>query len=110
MTIVSRRTFMRTAAMATCALATPGCVPRKEGEREPDLIWGRRGLSDGRLLKPRAVTISPTDELYIVDMTGRIQVFDGDGNFQRGWRTPAIKQGKPTGLGWSNDGNLLVAG
>ena len=60
-------------------------------------------------MKPRAMVVSPEDELFIVDMTGRIQVFDAAGEFSRSWRIPAIKQGKPTGLGWSNDGKLLAA-
>lgn len=55
------------------------------------------------------MVIDPQDNLYIVDMTGRIQVFDIDGNYLHGWRTPIIKQGKPTGLGWGNDGGLIVA-
>lgn len=86
-----------------------GCVPQSEIGRQPDLVWGRRGLSDGRVLKPRAMVVSPADELYIVDMTGRIQVFSTEGEYLRGWRTPMIKQGKPTGLGWGIDGTLLVA-
>jgi sugar lactone lactonase YvrE len=60
-------------------------------------------------MKPRAMAIDRYDQLYIVDMTGRIQVFDGDGKYQRGWRTPIITQGKPTGLGFGGDGSLLVA-
>ena len=86
-----------------------GCVPQTGIAAQPELVWGRRGLSDGRLMKPRAMVIDPSDQLYIVDMTGRIQIFDRDGNFLRGWRTPVIKQGKPTGLGFAKDGSLLVA-
>lgn len=103
-----RRSFL-TIATSACALAQSGCVPQSTSAGEPELVWGRRGLSDGRLMKPRAMVIDPSDTLYIVDMTGRIQCFDVDGNFLRGWRTPEIKQGKPTGLAWSNDGQLLVA-
>jgi hypothetical protein len=33
--------------------------------------------------------------LYIVDMTGRIQVFSPDGQFLRSWRTPEITDGRP---------------
>lgn len=55
------------------------------------------------------MTLDQHDELYIVDITGRIQVFDSEGSFKRGWRTPIIKQGKPTGLGIGTDGTLLVA-
>ena len=86
-----------------------GCVPQTQVCREPDLIWGRLGISAGRFQKARAIAISPADELYIVDKMGRIQVFDLDGNYRRGWSTPAIAQGKPTGLGWSTDGLLMVA-
>lgn len=94
---------------ATGLWAAAGCVPQSQASRQPDLVWGRRGFSDGRLLKPRAVAISNRDELHIVDMMGRIQIFDIAGNYLRGWRTPIIAQGKPTGLGFARDGSLLVA-
>lgn len=98
------------ALISGAAALNTGCVPSADSSSKlPDKVWGRRGLSDGRLMKPRAMTISNTNEIYIVDITGRIQVFDTDGNYKRGWRTPFIKQGKPTGLGWSNDNKLLVA-
>ncbi len=99
------------AAAGTAALLTThlGCVPQSSGQLQPDLIWGRRGFSEGRLLKPRAMAIDQQDQLFIVDMLGRIQVFDTDGNYLRGWRTPIITQGKPTGLGFAKDGTLLVA-
>ncbi len=42
-------------------------------------------------------------------MTARIQVFDIDGQFLRGWRTPVCKNGKPTGLSIGRSGNVLVA-
>jgi DNA-binding beta-propeller fold protein YncE len=55
------------------------------------------------------MTIDANDLLYIVDMTGRIQVFDTLGNFQRLWRTPSIVAGKPTGMGINNAGQIMVA-
>lgn len=85
------------AATSLALLSPPGCVP--SGSRElPELLWGRRGLSPGRFLKPRAMTIDDADQLYIVDTTGRIQVFDADGNLIRLWRTPETANGRPTGL------------
>ncbi len=78
-------------------LGTLGCVPNSQGPL-PELVWGRRGLSEGRFLKPRAITIDALDQLYIVDTTGRIQVFDTDGNLIRWWKTPQTKNGRPTGL------------
>ena len=72
-------------------------------------VWGRHGISDGRLQKPRAMAIDRHDHLYIVDMTARIQVFDTDGRFLRGWHTPDHAVGKPTGLSIGPDGNVWVA-
>jgi sugar lactone lactonase YvrE len=81
--------------MAT--VGATGCVPAN-GQSQTELVWGRRGQSEGRFLKPRAITIDRRDHLYIVDTTGRIQVFDRDGNWLRQWKTPDTKNGRPTGL------------
>ena len=59
-------------------------------------------------MKPRAITIDDQDRLYIVDKTARVQVFDRDGKFLRGWRMPELIQGKPCGLSISQDGHLMV--
>lgn len=87
-----------------------GCDQR-DGVRQGqlDLVWGRRGISDGRLNKPRAMAIDRDDRIFVVDMTARIQAFDTDGNFLYGWRTPEHDIGKPTGLTIGQDGNILVA-
>jgi DNA-binding beta-propeller fold protein YncE len=86
-----------------------GCVARADSPGKLDLVWGRRGFSDGRFQKPRAIAINAKDQLYIVDMTARIQVFDADGNFLRVWSTPDHAIGRPTGMNFDRDGNLLVA-
>ena len=85
-----------------------GCYSGDAPSQPDVLVWGRRGLDDGRFLKPRAITIDDQDRLYIVDMTSRIQVFDREGSFIRSWRTPKCKQGKPCGLSISQDGLLMV--
>ena len=96
--------------LGVCALlVVGGCVPDGRSSGEPELIWGNRGVAPGRLLKPRAMAIDADDMLHIVDMTGRIQVFSTDGKLVRGWRTPQIENGKPSGLSFGRDGNLLVA-
>lgn len=59
--------------------------------------------------KPRGLAIDNQDQLYIVDMTGRIQVFTAEGDYLRYWRTPISKAGKPCGLTFDREGNLLVA-
>ena len=78
-----------------------GCVPAgpaSDADRV-DRVYGRRGFGDGRFLKPRAITIDRDDNVFIVDTTGRIQVFDVDGTHLRTWSTPDTANGRPTGLG-----------
>jgi sugar lactone lactonase YvrE len=95
---------------AFAAAATGGCAGSSSVDDEPDLIWGRLGAGNGQFSKPRAIAIDNEDRIYVVDMTARIQVFDTDGSFIRGWQTPEHKNGRPTGLTISNiDGNLMVA-
>ncbi|MCA9149092.1 MAG: hypothetical protein KDA92_07335 [Planctomycetales bacterium] len=72
-------------------------------------VWGVQGLRPGQFQRPRAMAIAANGELYVVDKSARIQVFDQDGNYLRGWRTPDYANGKPTGLSFDGDGNLMVA-
>lgn len=90
-------------------LSLAGCErsePSVAGEVE---VIGRRGVDTGHFSKPRAIELDSEDRLYVIDMTGRIQVLDRSGDFQWGWRTPEIANGKPCGLGFSRDGLLMVA-
>lgn len=95
-------------AMLT-SLAITGCTGSPQAEGTADHIWGKPGITSGRLQKPRAVAIDSQDQLYIVDMTARIQVFDTEGNYLRGWKTPVSKNGRPSGLSIDRAGRLLVA-
>jgi len=106
---LSRRAFGQWAMGGVAALALNGCSKSVPTDGRLDKVWGEVGLGDGQFSKPRAMAIAKNDELYIVDKTARIQVFDADGNFKRGWQTPASETGKPTGLTITDDGNLLVA-
>lgn len=71
--------------------------------------WGSLGTKPGQFTKPRGIAFSPRNEVYVVDMTGRIQAFDPQGKYLRSFRTPEIAKGKPTGLGFSPQGLLFVA-
>src|SRR5205823_7582552 len=76
----------------------------------PELVWGKRGIQPGDLVKPRAVAIDANDHLYLVDWTARIQVFDRDGTYLGPtWTTPDFRNGRPSGLSITRDGNLLVS-
>jgi sugar lactone lactonase YvrE len=94
--------------MHLAALMLCGCIPTQPASH-PDLVWGQRGHAPGRFDRPRAAVIDDRDLLYIVDKTGRIQVFDAEGKFQRVWSTPETENGLPCGLAIDRDGNLLVA-
>ncbi len=94
-------------------LGLAGCGKRAgcgEQGSEPDLLWGRRGVQHGELVKPRAIVIDANDRLYLVDWTARIQVFDRNGkHLKRTWTTPDYRNGRPSGLSIDRDGNLLVS-
>lgn len=115
-TFVDRREWLGLMGCAGLAALMAGCEDpsassRKGIEHIPELIriYGKLGNADGRFQKPRAMIVDKKDHLYIVDMTGRVQVFDSEGTFIRLWRTPDITHGKPTGLGINSEGHILVA-
>jgi DNA-binding beta-propeller fold protein YncE len=80
-----------------------------DGSSSPDAIWGVHGTRDGWLHKPRVAAFDAQDRLYIADLTDRIQVFDRDGKYLHGWRTPALNVDGPSGLSFDRYGRLLVA-
>jgi DNA-binding beta-propeller fold protein YncE len=80
-----------------------------EGESVPDLVWGVHGTRAGWLHKPRVATFDAEDCLYVADLTDRIQVFDRDGRYLRGWRTPELNVDGPSGLTVDRTGRVLVA-
>lgn len=96
------------AGAAVCG-AVAGCDTSVPAPGAPELVWSERGLLNGQLQKPRAMAVNSDDEIYVVDFTARIQVFDRDGKFLRGWMTPDSSVGRPTGLSIDRDGRLLVA-
>jgi len=106
---IDRRQFGQLAVGAALTAATGGCTSTSSAYQLPEKVWGRLGGGNGQFSKPRAIAIDAADQLYIVDMTARIQVFDVDGKFIRGWQTPEHTNGRPTGLTIAPDGNLLVA-
>lgn len=81
---------------------------KEEPARQAVLWWGGLGRTDGRFFKPRAIAAG-NGRLYVVDMSGRIQVFDLEGNWQASWRLPEVSRGYPTGLGVAPDGRVAVA-
>ena len=100
---------LTTMLLLLACLPAAGCGEAGNSIGRLDLVWGRRGISDGRLQKPRAMTIDNADNLYLVDMTARVQVFTPDGEFLRSWQTPVHANGRPTGISIDRQGRVLVA-
>ena len=97
---VSRRAFL----VGGGALIA-GCMGAR-GVPAPDATgWGAEGVRDGYFLRPRAVGCH-RGEVYVIDMTGRVQVFDATGAFQRTWEMPSHANGTPTAIHF--DGERVV--
>lgn len=58
---------------------------------------------------PRALAASPAGELYLMDKSGLIRVFDREGRERLQARTPATEKGTPSAMTWHPAGHLLVA-
>ena len=57
---------------------------------------GTRGAGVGGLNKQRSLAVDLQDNLFVVDMTGRVQKFSPDGKYLLSWQMPEIaKKGRP---------------
>jgi DNA-binding beta-propeller fold protein YncE len=104
-----RRQLLQAAALGGLCHGLWGCTADSHVLRPPEAVWGRFGYSPGRFNKPRAIAVDRQDQLYIVDMTARVQVFTSSGKFLRQWSTPESANGRPTGISVDRDGNICVA-
>lgn len=102
-------------AAAVCILFT-GCSPSSSSKSAPlqskfferaDVI-ATRGVGVGEVNKPRSIAVDHADNVYVVDMTGRVQKFSPDGAALLAWQMPQTTLGKPKGMGCDNDGNIIV--
>jgi ABC-type Fe3+ transport system permease subunit/DNA-binding beta-propeller fold protein YncE len=108
----------RNSLLAACAFALTltGCSPGAPSNQAPlhsrlfraVQIIGSRGVGVGQLNKPRSVAVDTQDNLYVVDMTGRVQKFSSNGVFLLSWQMPQTDRGKPKGLCRDRDGNIIV--
>jgi len=71
-------------------------------------IIGTRGAGFGEFNKPRSVAVDAGDNLYIADMTGRVQKFSPEGVCLSFWQMPQTEKGKPKGMCRDGDGNIVV--
>ncbi len=71
-------------------------------------IIGSRGVGVGEFNKPRGVAVDREDNIYVEDMTGRVQKFTSDGKYVLQWQMPQTTLGKPKGMGRDANGNIIV--
>ncbi len=89
-------------------LLLAGCGSRNPSA--PDLVWGRKGVRDGDLARPRAAVIDTEGRLWVADFTSRIQAFSLDGkHLGVTFQTPDYRKGRPSGLSLDRHGNLVVS-
>ena len=69
---------------------------------------GCRGTGLGQFNKPRSVAVDGADNLYVVDMTARVQKFDSNGVFAGSWQMEQTEKGKPKGMDSDANGNIIV--
>src|SRR5262249_52759019 len=58
---------------------------------------------------PRAVTVAPSGELFLLDTLGRLLVFDEQGQPRRQWWMPEYSVGRPERVLVCRDGTLAIA-
>ena len=101
---------------AMTALLVAGCAPSPSANDallrsrffERAVVIGTRGVGVGEFNKPRSVAVDLNDNVYVADLTGRIQKFALDGRFLLQWHLPEVELGKPKGMGRDRAGNILV--
>jgi ABC-type Fe3+ transport system permease subunit/DNA-binding beta-propeller fold protein YncE len=115
--VVSRFTFhvsrvaslvLTLAFLAGCSASSPNTSSLSSRIFSAVQIIGTRGVGVGQLNKPRSVAIDSQDNLFVVDMTGRVQKFSSNGVFMLSWQMPQTDLGKPKGMCRDREGNILV--
>jgi len=71
-------------------------------------IIGTRGVGVGQFNKPRSVALDSQNNLFVVDMTGRVQKFSPQGESLFSWQMPQTDLGKPKGMCRDRAGNIIV--
>jgi len=100
--------------LALCLLA--GCSPASDTMPTPldsrlfasVQVIGSRGVAPGQFNKPRSLACDRDGNLYVADITGRVQKFSPEGKWLLQWQMPQTDLGKPKGMGCDHDGNILV--
>jgi ABC-type Fe3+ transport system permease subunit/sugar lactone lactonase YvrE len=95
----------------TVSCAPPGAGPAASFESQTFQgveVIGSRGAGPGQFIKPRSLALDANDNLYVADMTGRVQKFSPEGAYLLSWQMPQTDLGKPKGMCRDREGNIVV--
>ncbi len=113
--LFASRNVKTVALVAVSCVGLAGCGGRSESAAsiqselfERVEIVGVRGTGPGQFNKPRSVAVDREDNLYVADMTGRVQKFSPDGRFLLLWQMEETDKGKPKGMCCDERGNIVV--
>jgi DNA-binding beta-propeller fold protein YncE len=112
----TRRAAPGILAMTLCVGVGGGCTPSPEGVTPlKESRWfshvkiiGSRGMGVGQFSKPRSLAVDLQDNLYVTDMTGRVQKFAPDGTWLAGWQMPETEKGAPKGMCRDHQGRIVL--
>jgi len=102
------------AVSLVCLLAAGCSPPASSGVKLQSRFFSRvevigsRGTAPGQFIKPRSVAVDALDNLYVADMTGRVQKFSPKGDYLAAWLMPVTDLGKPKGMGLDGAGRIMV--
>ena len=108
------RSQLGQAITLSCGVLLASCGNSPSGDGIGSAIFsevrviGSRGNAPGLFVKPRSVAVDRDDNVYVCDMTGRVQKFDSKGNYLLQWQMPEIERGRPKGMALDHEGNIVV--
>ena len=113
--LLTRHIFRSKFTALAAVLCLVGCSKLPEGSVELQSqffthveVIGRRGNGAGEFNKPRSLAVDAQDNLYVADMTGRIQKFSPSGQYLLSWQMPITDKGKPKGMIQNTDGSVII--
>lgn len=108
-TFASAASMLLLATLAACSPSDSAREARLESKLfDRAIVFSSRGVGIGEVNKPRSLTCDTNGNVYVVDMTGRVQKFSPEGKYLSHWQMPETDLGKPKGMGRDHDGNILV--
>ena len=86
------------------------CTSHEEAPELPVAeVVGGVGETLGRFRRPRGVAVDEASgRFYVVDRTGRVQLFEPDGTPRLQWYMPEFERGQPVGIVVEAGGTVLI--